>query len=126
MTTLAIDHRIFGNGYGLASPYTDDKFYWIDGELYHWIGGLGAQLASFQWTHPKPGEKRKLRNVTFRPYLSSRRWGRVQVSWRMEGLSQDLDAMHRMIRAFKHHLDNDSMYTLPPTTAEWAELGVRA
>src|SRR3546814_6094408 len=57
---LPLDHLIFGNGHGMKSPYFDNRFYWLSGELYTWIGGLGAQLRSIQWRHPKPGEVRHL------------------------------------------------------------------
>lgn len=57
---LWLDHLIFGNGYGLRSPYFDNRYYWLSGQLYTWSGWLGAQLQSFQWFHPKPGEERRL------------------------------------------------------------------
>lgn len=76
-----LDHLIFGNGHGLKSPHFDSVFYWLNGEFYTWIGGYGAQLQSFQWRHPKPGEKRVIAGLTFKPFDSRRRWFRVEVTW---------------------------------------------
>lgn len=41
---LFLDFLIFGNGHGLASPYFDDRFYWLSGRLYTWIGGFGTRF----------------------------------------------------------------------------------
>ncbi len=109
---LWLDHLIFGNGYGLKSPYFDNKFYWLvdtsfdrkheRGRLYTWIGGLGAQLSSREWTHPKPGECRKLLGREFKPFNSNRKGLRVDVSWAitrwrdgdsMDLLKRDLDSI---------------------------------
>jgi len=91
-----LDHRIFGNGYGLKSPYFDDRFYWLNGRVYTWIGGFGAQFQSIQWRHPRAGEERTILGRKFRPLHSERQWlwlwhdkifsiplpiGRVRVSW---------------------------------------------
>ncbi len=53
---IAIDHSVFGNGYGLKSPRCDDIYYWLSNEIYTFSHGLGAQLHSSQWTHPRPGK----------------------------------------------------------------------
>jgi hypothetical protein len=111
-----LDHKIFGNGHGLKTPYFDDKFYWLKdtntgrSELYHWIGGLGAQLASFQWRHARVGERRRIRGVEFEAFQSRRNLIRVEVSWRMVDMpDHDLDREHAMIRAFKAHIDGYMM-----------------
>lgn len=70
---LWLDHKIFGNGYGLGSPYFDNKFYWLSGELYTFMQGFGAQLHSIQWRHPLAGERRRLFGYDFEP-LHSRRY----------------------------------------------------
>lgn len=91
-----LDHLIFGNGCGLGSPHFDKKFYWLGGkrgQLYHWIGGFGAQIGSFQWTHPKPGERRKLFGHEFTPFDSERCWLRVRVSWATHGIT-DIQRLH--------------------------------
>ncbi len=113
---LVLDHWIFGNGHGMKSPYFDDKFYWLtdggralpgasgggeSGQLYTFMPGLGAQLHSYQWTHPNAGEERMLLGRRFRPLHSTRRWGRVEVAWAMQG-PKDIDA----IRLLKTDLDN--------------------
>lgn len=70
-----LDHLIFGNGFGLKSPYFDDQYYWLGGrrgQLYTWNGWYGAQFQSFQWRHPKAGERRQLLGREFRA-LHSRR-----------------------------------------------------
>lgn len=112
---LSLDHLIFGNGFGLGSPYFDARYYWLvdtrggerdgrKGRLYGWIGGLGAQLKSFQWRHPLPGERRRLGGREFTPFNSTRRWLRVEVSWAMVDLPKDLDQAHATIRGFKSGL----------------------
>src|SRR3546814_19781892 len=94
---LPLDHLIFGNGHGMKSPYFDNRFYWLSGELYTWIGGLGAQLRSIQWRHPKPGEVRHLCRRDFRPFSSARHYGRVEVTWAMS-LPKDLDEANEEVR----------------------------
>jgi hypothetical protein len=101
---LWLDHRIFGNGHGLRSPYFDNRFYWLSGHLYTWIGGLGAQLQSFQWFHPKPQERRVLAGHEFRPFISERKWLRVRVSWALVRQPTSLDASHDLIRGIEMKL----------------------
>lgn len=101
---LAIDHRIFGNGYGMASPHCDARFYWLSGEMYSFTPGFGAQLMSIQWTHPKAGEERILAGRKFRPLHSRRRWCRVVVSWAMVGLPHDIDAVNAELRKLENDL----------------------
>ncbi len=104
--TLALDHIIFGNGRGLKSPYFDSKFYWLDGQLYHWIGGLGAQLGSFQWFMPKPGERRRLAGHEFVVFHASRRWCRIDVSWALVRLPDGINEAQGMIQDLKRDLDS--------------------
>ena len=101
---ISLDHFIFGNGYGLKSPYFDNVFYWLSGEIYTFSHGLGAQLHSIQWTHPKPGETRKLVGREFVVYQSRRRLFRVAVSWAMVGLPQGVDEADAEIRKLKKDL----------------------
>ncbi|WP_230280253.1 hypothetical protein [Croceicoccus sp. Ery15] len=98
MTFLSLDHRIFGNGHGMATPYLDGRFYWLSGELYQFHEWLGAQLFSYQWRHPKPGERRKICGQEFRPFNSERRWGRVRVSWAWTRLPDDLNEANAALR----------------------------
>lgn len=93
-----LDHKIFGNGRGLKSPYFDDVFYWLSGELYHFTPGFGAQLSSFQWTHPRAGERRRLCGLDFVPFSSNRRLGRVEVRWSLANLPRDLDEANAVLR----------------------------
>lgn len=90
VTWLPLDHWIFGNGHGFKSPFWDNRFLWLDGELYTFNGWLGAQLHSVQWTHPKAQEERLLNGLRFRPFSSHRKWGRVYVSWRWADLPMPL------------------------------------
>jgi hypothetical protein len=99
----ALDFRIFGNGYGFAAPYFDQPFYWLGGEFYTFSAGLGAQLHSVQWTHPKPGERRKICGVEFRPFHSHRRWGRVMITWAAR-LPSDIAEANDWLRQFQQHL----------------------
>jgi hypothetical protein len=112
-----LDHLIFGNGHGLKTPYFDDKFYWLKdwltdrGELYQFSGGFGAQLTSFQWFHPRPGERRRLRGVDFIAFQSTRQLIRVRVSWAMSGMpDHNIDAANRMIRALQSDLNGDMIF----------------
>lgn len=101
---IALDHLVFGNGHGLGAPCWDSVYYWLDGEMYTFSGGHGAQLHSIQWTHPKPGERRKLVGRDFVAFNSLRRWGRVQVSWSMVNLSQDMDEANQELRRLRKDL----------------------
>jgi len=103
---LLIDHWLFGDGGGLKSPYYDDVFYWLSGELYTFFHGLGAQLQSIQWTHPKPGETRILAGRKFVVYQSRRRWFRVMVSWSLVRLPEDAIEAHEEIRSLHSSLQN--------------------
>lgn len=113
-----LDHRIFGNGRGLGSPYFDQRFYWLSGRIYTWIGGFGAQLQSFQWSHPKPGETRKICGREFRPFSSGRDYlwlwrdsifsiptpiSRVRVSWACY-LPDNLDEKNADLRELQKKL----------------------
>lgn len=118
---LWLDHKIFGNGKGMKSPFFDDRFYWLvdtyrlgrsrraHGELYTFMSGLGAQLHSYQWTHPLAGETRQLIGREFRPLHSRRKHGRVEIAWAMTMLPRDLDGRHAAIRALQDDLNSVSM-----------------
>jgi len=110
-----LDHLIFGNGHGLKTPYFDDKFYWLKdaktgkSEFYQFSGGYGAQLTSFQWRHPRPGERRRLRGVDFTAFQSSRQWCRVRVSWALH-LSDNINVANRQIRVLQDHLNGSMIF----------------
>lgn len=111
-----LDFKIFGSGFGMAVPYFDGRFYWLvdtyerdrkgrNGEFYTYSPGLGAQLTSFQWKHPKAGERRRLANREFIVFRSHRSWGRVRVSWALTGLSRlSLDEENAAIRQLENEL----------------------
>lgn len=106
---LWLDHRIFGNGMGMGAPFWDQRYFWLTrdhkrGELYTFMHGLGAQLHSIQWTHPKAGERRRLAGHEFVVFHSSRRWFRVMVAWALVHLPDDLDAAHEMLRKVEDDL----------------------
>jgi hypothetical protein len=112
---LALDFLLFGNGYGLKSPYFDDLFFWLvdtmpagrkagRGALYNWIGGLGAQLRNRQWRMPQPGERRRLAGHEFVVFNASRTLLRVDVSWALVGLPKGLDEAHAVIRQLEADL----------------------
>lgn len=114
-----LDHKIFGNGFGIAAPYFDYRYYWLvdtegrersgkNGTLYTYSAGFGAQLTSFQWTHPKPGERRRLIGREFRAFSSERCWGRVRVSWSMK-LPADIDAANATLRKLAADLNSTLM-----------------
>lgn len=131
-----LDHLIFGNGHGLASPYCDSHFYWLNGEVYHWIGGHGAQLASFQWTHPKPGERRIIRGVEFQVFRSDRKWltvgpgglrlfplpiARVEVTWAMVGFPHNINLANAALACLKDIFQKQSLY-MPPDLSQLREI----
>ena len=99
-----LDFKLFGSGWGLGAPHYDQTFYFLNGHFYTWIGGLGAQLQSIQWTTPKPGEYRKIQGIEFRPFNTTRRGPRVMVSWAMTDLHGDLDFKNLKINQFKENL----------------------
>lgn len=101
--TLWLDHKLFGNGRGMKSPYFDNRFYWLSGQLYTWIGGLGAQLQSIEWRHPRPGDNRILCGLEFRPFNSVRTGPRVRVSWATR-LPHDLNGANAFLRRLEASL----------------------
>jgi hypothetical protein len=101
-----LDLLIFGNGHGLAQPFHDGRFYWLSGQLYTFHGWYGAQLTSFQWLHPKPGERRTLAGYEFRPFMSHRQGLRVRVSWKATALPPTLGEAGRFLRELQHKLNN--------------------
>jgi len=112
--SLTIDHAIFGNGYGIATPYHDGRFYWLvdtskgrnagKGRLYTWIGGFGAQLRSFEWRMPRPGTERVLSGYRFRPFNVSRRRFRYDVSWARVDLPREIDASNAALREMQERI----------------------
>jgi hypothetical protein len=116
---LALDHKIFGNGRGLGSPYFDSKFYWLGGQLYTFMHGFGAQLHSIQWRHPNAGEERKLFGYRFRPLHSSRQFlwlfrsspfpiptpiCRVMIAWGRVDLPSGIDAANEALRKMEREI----------------------
>ncbi|MGX5776998.1 hypothetical protein [Methylorubrum zatmanii] len=108
---LALDHLVFGNGYGLASPYFDATYHWLvdtsagerngrNGRLYKFNNLLGAQLRSIEWFAPPAGTRRVLAGREFRVFQVSRRGLRVDVAWAMTRLPRDIDAANAEISAF--------------------------
>lgn len=104
---LWLDHLIFGDGHGMKSPYFDDRFYWLNGELYTFMHGFGAQLHSYQWTHPIAGERRHLCGRDFKPFHSKRRWFRVEVAWAWVELPRDIDAANAELRQLAKELGGE-------------------
>jgi hypothetical protein len=114
-----LDHLIFGNGYGLKSPFWDDQYYWLRGQFYTWSGWYGAQLQSFQWRHPKAGERRTLINRACRALHSTREFlwlwrdrmiavptpiSRVRVAWSYTALPKGNDDANAELRQMKKEL----------------------
>ncbi len=132
---LWLDFLTFGNGHGLAQPYFDGRFYWLvdtnngreagRGALYTFLGGHGAQLVSRHWFHPKPGEVRELIGRKFRPFRSSRRWFRVEVSWATK-LPEDIDEANAAIRELRDDLHDTLMDPTRPKTRIRAALEGRS
>lgn len=104
MTNLAIDHMFFGSGRGMSSPLSDARYYWLvdslenEGDLYTFGHGHGAQLHSWQWLHPKPGERRCLVGRHFTPLHSRRSGLRVCVAWSWRDLPRGTDEANIALR----------------------------
>ena len=107
--------KLFGGGYGLSQPYFDGRFYWLvdthnkeragkHGRFYHWIGGFGAQIDSYEWRIPNPGTTRRLVNRDFRVFSVSPQWPMVRVSWAMTGMGKSLDQDNAQIADLKEAL----------------------
>lgn len=122
MTSPLWDFKIFGSGHGMAMPFWNGIFYWLNdsdheyidtagrrhgncGDFYTFMYGFGAQLRSYQWTHPNAGERRRVAGYHISPLHSTRRWCRVEVAWHLNGLPSDTDGANKMIREFKAALD---------------------
>lgn len=90
----------------MKSPYFDNHFYWLAGELYTFNGWFGAQLTSFQWTHPRPQERRELSGYRFAPFNSYRRRGRVMVTWSCETLPSDTAEALTYLKKMEHDIGN--------------------
>jgi len=101
-----LDWKLFGNGWGMASPFCDDVFYWLRGHWYQWIGGFGAQLQSIEWLTPKPGTTRTLLGQEFRVFSANRRGPRVRVSWALaqssEVTAERLRELHSRLKDWGH------------------------
>jgi hypothetical protein len=90
---MRLDWLLFGNGWGMASPYFDDAFYWLadrrferskrgrHSRFYRLIGGLGAQLTSYEWRAPPAGTRRRLAGYEFVVFQTHRKGLRVECSW---------------------------------------------
>lgn len=113
---IPLDHWIFGNGYGLGEPYSDGRYFWLvnttferhgcNGELYKFSPGFGAQLTSFQWTHPRAGDRRRLCGREFVVFCSSRSFGRVRVDWAMVEMSSDTRRAREQLIELQRELEN--------------------
>lgn len=101
---LWLDHKIFGNGFGMKTPHCDGVFYCLGGELYTFSAGFGAQLFSRQWFHPLAGERRKLAGREFVVFRSTRRWLRVEVAWALVDLPRGINEANEALRDFKSAL----------------------
>lgn len=105
--TFWLDWKLFGNGYGMASPYFDDVFYYLvdtyrqergsqRGRFYRTFGGLGAQLQSYEWRMPRPGTRRRLFGREFIIFIARRRGPRVECSWALVGGVKDFDEVREL------------------------------
>lgn len=121
---LALDFAIFGNGHGMAMPYFDGRLYWLvdtasrersgrNGAFYTFMHGWGAQLHSYQWTHPRAGETRRLIGRDFTVLHSRRKFCRVEVAWSMRRLPSDVDEANAAIRQLSHDLNSTLMEPRP-------------
>jgi hypothetical protein len=98
---LWLAFKLFGSGYGLGAPSSDQTFYWLAGRFYTWFGGFGAQLQSFEFRCPKPGEERTIAGRHFRPFNVSRTWPMWRVSWATDRINsvEDIRDLEKAIKA---------------------------
>lgn len=102
---------IFGNGLGTAAPGFSTTFYWLvdqhtdRGQFYHWIGGFGAQINSFEWRKPTPGTRRRLVGVEFEPVQAHRRWFKWRISWRLVNMPKGREAQLDAIREAEQRIE---------------------
>lgn len=109
-----IDWKLFGNGFGMGSPFWDDAFFWLrdrsngergPGYFYRWGGGFGAQLYSIEWFAPKAGTRRNLFGRDFVVFSVHRKWLRVEVSWALaRGVreAEEIRALREELVAWGH------------------------
>lgn len=106
----------FGNGYGLAAPYFEGEYHWLvdgsqekrRGAWYHWLGGFGAQLHSFEFRAPRAGEKRELFGHTFHIFQPPERRGlTVRTAWATDDplakTAEGLRELHQQLRDWRGH-----------------------
>ena len=103
---LWLDHKLFGNGRGLKSPYFNDTYFWLrdemrpqsKGRLYTWMGGFGAQLHSIEWFAPHPDTCRRLFGQEFKVFNVSRCWLKVRVAWAATRQFKDYEEVRALER----------------------------
>lgn len=118
-----IDRLIYGSGRGLRMPLFDQRIYWLvdrntqRGDFYTWSGWFGSQIQSFQWRIPKSREERVLSGVRFRLFGWTKTWGRVRVSWCIEGLdAQNIETANKWLHALEQRLGQSVVGDWPPET----------
>lgn len=102
----ALDFYLFGNGHGMAAPHGDQRFYWLGGRPYTWIGGSDAQLASFEWLTPKPGTTREISGRRYRVHTAERCGPRVRVTWRLLDLPHEIEDANKVLPQIEDELGN--------------------
>lgn len=87
-----------------ATHYNHVLFY-IDGHLYAWIGGFGAQIYNMQWARPPAGAERTILGQRVRVFSTYRAhfWSRCKVTWSIP-LSGSVDEQNAQIRDFEQLL----------------------
>jgi len=82
----------------------DKAFFRLDGRLYSWSPGFGAQLESKEWFRVPAGAERTLLGETFRVWRSDREGLKFTTTWGMVALPKTLDEIHEHLREFKEKL----------------------
>ena len=82
----------------------DKVFFRINGKLYSWIGGLGAQLESTEWFRVSAGTERELLGETFRVFRTDREGMKYRTTWSLVNLPQNIDKAHEKLRWLKDQL----------------------
>ena len=104
-----LDHLAFGNGHGMKSPFSNNMFYWLSGDMYTFFAGYGAQFTSWRWFFPDENEKVVLEigdsTYTLVPFSSRRNWLRVIVTWRCLEMPDNFLEQGFFLTKLKNELD---------------------
>lgn len=92
--------RLFGFG---ELRRFDQIAYYIDGVIYWWIGGFGAQLESYEMSKPI-SDKRVINNREYKIFSCQKSWLMYRTSW-STSLPIDINQANKKLRTIKTELN---------------------